>query len=367
MERFMRAFLDFMSVFIWALVGAAALFLIWLLHRAIRRFAVDRIVYRREFSDDFISEGCGTELVESLWNPTPFPLFFVDVESYFFDGIEIEGAESGGGMRRLVSRFHLMPFEKITKRAGVTCKKRGQYKFSSVSIYRCGDTRWIDSEATLSVCPKITKLTENISSAHGLGDEISKQNLVYDPFRVSGIREYTAGDSFRRINFKASARVSTGTPRFVVNDNDYCSNSRYYIYQNFHVPQGEGVSYDAYEDLMEEGLKISASLVARSLESGGVCAFSANCETQSGDKLVSFPAAGGEIHKSDILHAMAAIRAADGASFSSVLSSDIARGVYSSDVFIITAVVDETMSERISLLRRFGNNVRVIKLGGDAR
>lgn len=367
MEKLARSLIGFWSVFRWVLLAAAVIFAVWYIHRVLRRFAIDRLRYSRYFSEDFLAEGDATELVETVWNPTPFIILFVDFESYFYGELGIEGAEtSESGMTMLTSRFHIMPFEKVTKRAAVKCKKRGFYKLTSVSVFRSGALRWIDAPAEISVCPVISEPTGDILSAYGTGDEISRKNLITNPFSVSGIREYMPGDSFRLINFKASARISTaGNPHFVVNKYDYCSNSRYYIYQNFHVPQHMGISYDEYENIMELGLRASASLVAKAIDSGGVCSFSANCKTLDGKTQVAFPLSGGEMHKTDILHAMAGIRAADGASFSSILFSDIASGVYNSEVFIVTAFTDESISEKITLFKRLGNSVRVILLGGD--
>jgi hypothetical protein len=85
-----------------------------------------------------------------------------------------------------------------------------------------------------------------------------------------------------------------------------------------------------------------------------------------GHKKVVFPIRGGEMHKKDILREMALTRAIDGVSFSSLLSADIRNGITNSDVFIITAYVDEAIGEQIALLERLGNTVKIITLKGGA-
>jgi hypothetical protein len=104
----------------------------------------------------------------------------------------------------------------------------------------------------------------------------------------------------------------------------------------------------------------------KAIDAGGICAFSANCGTVDGKKRVVFPLRGGEMHKKDILRQMALTRAIDGDSFSSLLAADIASGVTNSDVFIITAYVDETISEQIAMLEYLGNTVKVMELKGGA-
>lgn len=368
MERFLEIVGTVLNVIVNIAAVLLVLFLLYQLFLLIRRFSVDKLVYHREFAEECVYEGDTVELIETIWNPTVFPVFLVDVESYFYSGLQIDGHEAvKGGMRYFVSRYHLMPFEKITRRIEIKCTKRGYYKLTTASVFRCGDERSIESEAELYVYPKIEALSENMPSAYGLGDELSRNRLIRNPFSVNGIREYRQGDPFRSINFKASARLSVGgLPRFAVNRYDHCANNKYYIYQNFHLPKGEELLFDAYENLMEVGLRLSASLLVKGIDAGGLCAFSANCGTIDGRKKVVFPIRGGELHKKDILREMALTRAMDGVSFASLLSADIMQGISDSDVFIITAYVDDAIGAQIAMLEYLGNTVKVITLKGGA-
>ena len=369
MERFLAMLARSLPVILWIAGIAAGLMSLFFIHRALRRFTIGKLVYKRGFSSDCVCEGDEVTLTETLWNPTPFFAFFVDVESYYYSGLEVDGVKiEKGGMRRLVSRFHLRPFEKISKTVNVLCVKRGTYKLSSAMIYRTGGERWLGSETEIAGGPKLADLKKAIPGALGTGETSSRRRLIYDPFEVNGVRDYTPSDPFRFINFKASARLSVGgAPHLVVNNYDYCSSARCFVYQNFHLPAYSGISYDEYEELMEDGLSISASLVAAAIDIGGLCSFSANCETVEGKKSISFPALGGDVHKKEILSGMAAIRAADGASFSSMMARDISRGIFNSEIFIITAFPDEQISAAASYYERNGNSVSIITLKGDAR
>ncbi len=356
------------SVLIWILSAAAVIGFLIVLFRLLRRFTIDKLVYKRQFAEECVYEGDTVELIESLWNPTPFPIFLVDVESYFYNGLAIGIREAAKGeMRYFVSRFHVMPFEMVEKRIEVTCKKRGYYKLTSASVFRCGEERSMESEAELYVYPKAADFCEAFPGAFGLGTERSRNRLIPDPFSVNGIREYQQGDPFRTINFKASARLSAGGhPHFAVNRYEYCSNNKYYIYQNFHLPKSGSLHFDQYELLMEDGLRMAATLLVRAINAGGMCAFSANCGTIDGHKKVSFPLKGGELHKKEILKEMARTRAMDGVSFASILSADRMKGIYQSDIFLITAYVDDAISQQITGLEAMGNHVKVLLLEGGA-
>ena len=219
MERFLEILGTVLTVVVKIAVVLLILFHLNQLFLLIRRFTVDRLVYCRRFAEECVYEGDTVELIETIWNPTVFPAFLIDVESYFYSGLQIDGREAAKGeMRYFVSRYHLMPFEKITRRIEMKCVKRGYYKLTTVSVFRCGDERSIESKAELYVYPKIEELRENMPSAYGLGDELSRNRLIRNPFSVNGIREYRQGDPFRSINFKASARLSVGgMPHFAVN------------------------------------------------------------------------------------------------------------------------------------------------------
>ena len=344
---------------------ALAVFLAALLARAIRKFSVDRLRYERYCADECVYEGDSTELVETIWNPTLFFVPLVDVGSYFYDGLAVDGKKPEKGMSLFLSRYNLLPFERVTRRIRVECLKRGCYRLTSVFISRPGEERHIEAPAEICVYPKIEALADHLQSAYGMGDVLSRRKLILDPFTVSGVREYQPGDSFHTINFKASARLSSGGhPRFMVNRYEYCANFKYYVYQNFHLPKNGDVMFDEYEELMETGLRLAASLVVKSLDAGGICAFGANCTTLDGRQRVEFPLRGGEVHKNGILREMSMIRAIDGASFASLLAADIVKGITNSEVFIITTYVDESIGEQISVLERLGNTVQVITLNG---
>jgi uncharacterized protein (DUF58 family) len=342
---------------------ALGIFLVILLARLIRKFSVDRLRYERYFADGCVYEGDSTELVETIWNPTCFIVPFADVGSYFYSGLAVDGNEPEKGMSLFVSRYHLLPFEKVTRRIRIECKSRGYYRLTSVFISRLGEEHHIEAPTEIYVYPRVERISDDVRSAYGMGDVLSRRKLILDPFTVSGVREYQPGDSFHTINFKASARLSAGgAPRFMVNRYEYCSNFKYYIYQNFHIPKGGDILFDEYEEIMEIGLRLSASLAVKALDAGGTCAYSANCSTLDGRQKVEFPIRGGEIHKNDILREMSKVRTIDGASFAGILASDIAKGVTNSEVFIVTSYVDESIAEQISVLEHLGNTVRIISL-----
>lgn len=92
--------------------------------------------------------------------------------------------------------------------------RRGLYRIGPVSLY-AGDVLGLDDVLlrqavvqTLTVYPKIAPLSElGLPSRSPLGSLRETQPIFEDPSRVRGKRDYTAGDSMRRVDWKTSASI----------------------------------------------------------------------------------------------------------------------------------------------------------------
>jgi uncharacterized protein (DUF58 family) len=96
----------------------------------------------------------------------------------------------------------------------LACKKRGYYQVGplnlrSSDIFGFVEARWDEANpATLIVYPQVVPLAHlGLPSRSPFGTLASRQRLLEDPARMAGVRAYTAGDSLRRIHWKASAHA----------------------------------------------------------------------------------------------------------------------------------------------------------------
>ena len=97
------------------IVVLAILLVLWILLRiygSMRASRLKSIIYERHFSEEGVYEGEEVELVEIIRNPGFFPLLGVDVESYFYNELELEEYEHDGHstMQYCISRFNLWPY-----------------------------------------------------------------------------------------------------------------------------------------------------------------------------------------------------------------------------------------------------------------
>ncbi len=97
----------------------------------------------------------------------------------------------------------------------LACKKRGYYKVGplnlrSSDLFGFVEARWDEANpATLIVYPQVVPLAHlGLPSRSPFGTLTSRQRLLEDPARMAGVRAYTAGDSLRRIHWKASAHAN---------------------------------------------------------------------------------------------------------------------------------------------------------------
>ena len=120
-----------------------------------------KLIYKREFSTENVYAGETVTLTETIFNPTFFPLFRVDVEEYFLGGLWLDGAKPTPGVKAgdeqppVLSRFTLLPFMQTKRHHQVFCEKRGHYTISSVRIYRKDDPLFINAPAEIFVYPAL--------------------------------------------------------------------------------------------------------------------------------------------------------------------------------------------------------------------
>jgi len=351
-------------------IGILIGFFVYLMLK-LREHLMEKVVYHRTFSDIGAYEGEHLYLVETAYNPTPFPIFFINIEGYVYNGIPMEEFEIDPrrAMQYYVSRFHLLPFQQAKRRHLIKCAKRGYYHLETVDIYYNKKVRYINAPADCYVYPKIIPLHEiDQPNSTQQGDVVTKRWLIRDPFTLNGIREYRFGDPFNSVNFKATARSGTmDISAFKVNNRDFCSSRTFMVYLNFQIDTEVPIATKAYEQMMELGLSFASAIIRDAAYNGYKAGFAANCTLVTGEDQIRFPIKSGESHLEEILKEMAKVRHKTGISFFSMMENDVKGGLVDTEVYIITPFVNDALDEQISQMRRFGNSVNVLRLEDETR
>lgn len=331
--------------------------------RALRRWQTGRLKYERYFSDTGVFEGDHAELYEKITNPTPFPMLMVDVEAYVYGELELQGYTGlhSGDMQYFISRFNLLPKKTVIRRRRITAKKRGVYELGTASVVVGGEPVYFESHAKLYVYPRIVGVkTQTMPKNTLTGDVRSARRLLTDPFSISGIRDMAPGDPFNSINFKATAR--TGGQRIKVNERDFASGRIFMIFLNLQPP-AEPMPGKRFEELMEDALSYSASLVRSALQTGYRVGFAANCGGEGASPVCFPPSSRGDTLQ-EILKEMAAARLFDCDMSFSALLSKLLPSIKDADVLILTAALLPEYGAAIKQYKRRNNTVTVMRTGG---
>ncbi len=200
-------------IFTMALILGLLGLVVWLWSR----YCLSEVTYRRRFDVDHVFFGEKTDLHLEVTNAKPLPLAWLRCEDDIPVALDLEPEERARHYlptrRVLVNLFSLGIYQRVTRRYTVTGTQRGAWRFGPVQLI-CGDIFGFRSQlledpetSLLLVYPRMYTLPElGLEARHPFGDHESRNRLIEDPLRLSGVREYLPGDNFRYIHWKATAR-----------------------------------------------------------------------------------------------------------------------------------------------------------------
>ena len=350
------------SIGFWiAVLAGIALSLLIMLYRRAKLRALDKISYSRHFSTDGIFVGETLELIETIRNPSWFPLFRVRVEFFMPAGITVDQIECKKHTK-VTSIFHIPPYATVQKVHTVRADKREHFHmFTSFIRYRKTEYTF-DSPIDFYAYPNQYDGDAGFApDMYHAGETVASRKYIEDPFFLSGIRAYRPGDPMRSINFKASARGFSGGMRQLMS-NDYDSSRNY----NSMIL----LDLTAYpEALMNGDEQIELGLCYACYLFCGNVGFATNCAV--GDtRYIHVPCGSGTTHTKTILEQFAEISSNAKRDYSvnvilQTIAPELPRGT---DIYLITPFVDDKMAGLLHILRHMGRNVEVILLtGGDVR
>ncbi len=241
-----------------ALAAGVALYFVQLL--LYRRYWDRDLNISVDFARSVVREGDENELVEIISNDKRLPLPVLQVKFALTRSFIFPKQDNSKVTDQYYRNdyYSLMPYQKITRRYGFTCSKRGYYMMNGMDVI-CKDLflsgmmlRTYEHEASVCVLPlRLPVQKQPVRARELMGEITDRIRKNEDPFEFAGIREYRAFDPMNRINWKASA--SAGELR--VNKFDTTFSQRVVICLNLecHIRWHEDV-------FVEEEIRIAAAL-----------------------------------------------------------------------------------------------------------
>lgn len=348
-----------LSILLALVAGASA---VW------ERYCLAGVTYLRRFGAQRLFCGEETDLWVEIVNAKPLPLAWLKAEDEFPEELTIHRSQhkpSGQPHRRLLTNLlSLRWYERVRRHYRMAASRRGVFDFgpaavSSGDIFGFRSRRQeIDHRHTVLVYPKVAPMERlDLRAARPLGDYGAPRRIADDPFRLAGAREYRAGDSVRRLHWKATARRGalhtrlfdpSASQQVIV-----CLNN-----QTFEHAYG-GVIVDP----LETAIVAAASIAHAALEARRPVGLLSNAALRHTESIARLPASrrGDQIMR--ILEMLARLTYFTAAPFEQLLRAEASQFPYGATLVVVTTFAGETILAELLALRRAGHPLALIICG----
>jgi uncharacterized protein (DUF58 family) len=197
-------------------LGAITAVVLWIWARE----CLTGVTYHRTLTQPRAVFGEEVGLDIEMVNDKLLPLTWLHVAEEVPPALAIRGGTVLPGRSGLYSELHqllpMLPYQRVRRRFTIICNSRGEHSFGPTLLrsgnpvgYREKFARVRDSSHLL-VYPKVFRLSyPTIASRMPLGDHRGPPDLLGDPSRPAGVREYRAGDPLRHVDWRATARSTS--------------------------------------------------------------------------------------------------------------------------------------------------------------
>lgn len=336
--------------------------------------ALARLGYERSFSRYVCREGEQIEMVETLSNRKPLPVPWLRLEAMLPSALSFArssdtNVSEGNIYQNHTSLFTLPARTKITRTHHIVCRARGIYPIESATMTG-GDllglyapSKKVELNMRMVIYPRLIADDElPISWKTWQGELSVRRWIVEDPFLITGVRQYAAGDPMNRIHWKASAR----TGQLQVHKNGYSADPRVMILLN--VEDSETMwSVVTRASLIERQLSLAATCAASLIGQGMSAGFAHNGNSQLGEEGCRLETDYGPVHLNRIMEAMAAFELKSRLPFHELLQLEAQREFREPiDYLLVTAHRSAKLEEAIAALEQLGHRVGVTGFAADA-
>ncbi|BBI31054.1 DUF58 domain-containing protein [Cohnella abietis] len=359
-----------MAVLIWAVL---ILFLIYLIQRLVYRVSgFKSISYDRKFSTLRIFAGQTMWMQETIANRKRIPLPWLRVESLLPAQLVFKHQEShmsinrGDQLQNHASLFSIPPLTEIVRKHEILCPHRGKYRIASYTL-SLGDiiggpsrTIQLPADCKVIVYPKVKELRDFPLDTRKYIQSVRSMisPIMEDHYYVAGIRPYRQGDSFRMVNWNATAKAG----EILVHKRESMQDNDLMIILN-----AEMFDFANNRRIMpadfEEGLSYAASAIQYMVSGGGKAGMIYNGAADGNEgTLFRAPAKSGTSQLEFLLDALAGFRADVTLGLPYVLEQMISERKNGINYLLITGFIDAKEENLVKRLRQQGNTVQLLLL-----
>ena len=314
------------------------------------------VSYTIRFSCHEAMEGETIEIIEEVINDKRLPVPWLKTEICTSSWLEFSGSSSVGASeeRFVPSVFSLRPKQKYTRIRKVTALKRGVFSLKNVSVVATDlfglmtVSKSVVIDDSIRILPVPYELSEGDLSSEELFGEITvRRFLCEDPFLISGPREYTGREPMNLIHWLGTARSG----QLMAHKNDYSTENEGVILLNMQK-SAIGEPHPVIPMDMETYIKAAAFIIHTFSERKMAVSLGVN-----GSRPEGFFISGGR-DREDYIGLLRGL--SDIENYCDTYFSDFVSGIdldSYTDIFVITAYIDEYMLSFARFQKRLGRNV----------
>ncbi|MFZ5919093.1 MAG: DUF58 domain-containing protein [Chloroflexota bacterium] len=334
------------------------------------KYALHGIEYERSFSERRVFVGEEVSLTIRVTNRKLLPLSWLRVDDQvpadlpLLDGRVSPSFQPELGY--LSNLFALRWYERVGRTYRLRPHRRGFYTFGPVRL-QSGDffglfTRreTLQKRNWLIVYPQVRPLAElGLPPKDPFGDVKAPQHIFEDPIRTVGVREYQPGDSFRRIHWKASARLQRYQSRIF----EPTTSHQLAIFLN--VATFPKAWQGIVPDVLEEAISVAASIASFGAAHKYQVGLLANGSMPNSDQALKVLPGRNPRQLARILEALAAVTGFATTDIERMLIAESPHLSWGATLLIVTATFYDELLATLLRLRDAGRRLVLISL--DAR
>lgn len=373
------------------LVGGGVMVLTLVITDVWAIYCLNEVRYQRTLSEKRVIFGEEITLEISIENAKILPLPVLQVDDTVPRALPFKDQPirktQVSNLATLEGLFSLRWYERVTRTYTLQCINRGIFTFGPVRL-RSSDifgfiTRELrdSAEQHVLVYPLVVPLSSfHLPTQRPFGDQRTTRRLLEDPARIIGVRDYSYGDSMRRINWKASARA------LELQSKVYESTTTYTLALFVNSSIQLDSYYSIHPALQELAICVAASVSDWAIDEGYAVGLYANTPMSIPDEddpdedfeqedlkkaiarqlrrqTIRIPPASNEAQRQRIMETLARIQAFSGSPLEEVLQVERSHLPMGTTIVAITSQINERMMETLLRMRRSGHAVSLIMIG----
>jgi uncharacterized repeat protein (TIGR01451 family) len=333
------------------------------------RWSLRRLSYTREMSQTRAFPGDEVELVIRVANRKPLPLVGLSVRDIVPANLELVGHERRLDTegRQVIHRVtSLRWYESIVWRYRVRCLERGAYRIGPAQIeggdpfgfYRSAMDE--PARTSLIVYPRLLPLADlGLPPRNPLG-ELRARQLLRDPLRTVGVRDYHPDDPLRDVHWSATAR--TGTLQTRVYESTTSREIAIFLDLDSFERYWQGI-----DDVQVERLISAAATLARAgLDEGFAVGLYVNGAPAEFEHFVRLPPGRSPAQLERIMETLARLTPYSVTPMARMLSATAGDLPWGATLLLLSAIAPEGTRAALLRQREHGRAVAWLYLGEDA-